>query len=329
MARRRNDIEVEDVTSTSQYDGLQVLKDAHSLPGHYIRTRESLTLVKPYYDSFIVEYDGNNPVNVEYYVGTKSHLTTIGVVGDVSQSLAGTYFIVSGGRKETRYAVYYTVDGNGTAPSLPGVINVEVPISEDDPASIVAYGTELVLNNLGDVFTIRRANAVLEVETQKLGVTNNTIDVGTGFTITNNIGTNELVETVNLTYSSSGFPIWQSQELRDYKYNVYTGRFEVNPDVSVDLTDLGITAENFEINNIDVPVANTPVTINIPNNAKRFEIQATLSNSVVKIIDNTTNDSFTLRYGTSKIFENLNSNNISFNVETSKDSNTIELIVWT
>lgn len=325
MVRKRNDINVEDVSGTSQYDGLQVLKDAHSLPGHYIRTKESVTLVSAYFDSFNVEYENDKPVEVKYYAGTKAHLTTIGFVGDTSSSLAGTYFIISSGRKDVRYAVYYTVDAVGAAPNVPGTVNLEVPISENDDASIVAYATEIVLKSVGEVFNISRKNSVLEIETVKLGVTNNTLDVGTGFTISNDVGESELVETVNISYSTSGFPIWQSQELIDYKYNVYTGRFEVNPDITV---ELDITAESFTINNISAPTADTPVTINIPDNTKRFELQATIPNSVVTIIDTNTNDEFTLRYGTSKIFDNLDSNNLTFDVKTSKDSNTIELILW-
>ena len=158
MVRKRNDINVEDVSGTSQYDGLQVLKDAHSLPGHYIRTKESLTLVSAYFDSFNVEYEDENPVEVKYYAGTKAHLTTIGFVGDLSSSLAGTYFIISSGRKDVRYAVYYTVDAVGAAPNVPGTVDLEVPISENDDASIVAYATEMVLKSVGDVFNIARKN---------------------------------------------------------------------------------------------------------------------------------------------------------------------------
>lgn len=228
MAKKRNDIEVEDVTGTSQYDGLQVLKDAHSLPGHYIRTRESLTLVKSYFDSFTVQYEANNPVEVCYFAGTKAHLTTIGIVGDVNSSLASTYFIITSGRKEVRYAVYFKVNGVGTAPSVAGTTNVEVNINENDPAAVVALAVELALANLGNVFKIIRENAVLSVTTVKLGVTNNTLDVGTGFTISNTVGESEQVEKVYLTYSSDGNPIFQGEELVDYKYNIYTGRFELN-----------------------------------------------------------------------------------------------------
>lgn len=226
MTRKKNDIEVENVTGTSQYDGMQVLKDAHSLPGHYIRTKESLTLVQSYFDSFTVTYNSNNqPEEVCYFAGTKPHLTTIGVIGDTNFSLAGSYIIISSGRKESRYAPYFVVDGIGNPPNITGVINLPVNIQENDDARIVAFALQSVLESINSAFKVVRSNAVLEVTTTKLGVTNNTIDGGTSFVINNQAGDREEVERIKLTYSSEGNPIWQSQELKDYTYNIYNGKF--------------------------------------------------------------------------------------------------------
>lgn len=240
---KRNDIDVEDVTSTSQYDGMQVLKDAHSLPGHYIRTKESLTLVQSYFDDFTVTYNANGkPEEACYFAGTKPHLTTIGVLGDTNFSLAGTYIIISSGRKEARYAPYFVVDGVGNPPSITGVINIPVAIQENDDSRIVAFALEAVLKSINNEFKVVRRQSVLEVTTSKLGVTNNTIDGGTSFLIQNEAGTREEVGKVKLTYSAEGNPIWQSQELIGYVYNIYTGRFEqkkpvVNPDGSLNIVE--------------------------------------------------------------------------------------------
>lgn len=222
----KNNTDVEDISKTSQYDGQQVLKDAHSLPGHYIRTKESLTLVRSYFDAFTVSYNSNGqPEEVRYFAGTKAHLTTIGVIGDTNFSLAGSYIIISSGRKEARYAPYFTVDGNGTAPNITGVINIEVPIQENDGPQVVAFALEQAIKSINNAFTVKRENAVLEITTSKLGITNNTIDGGTSFLITNEAGDREEVEKVKFTYSADGNPIWQSQELKDYTYNIYNGRF--------------------------------------------------------------------------------------------------------
>lgn len=226
MTRKRNDIEVEDVTGTSQYDGMQVLKDAHSLPGHYIRTRESLTLVKPHFDTFNVTYDSSdNPVEVTYFAGTKAHVSTIGFIADSNGDKAGGYVLLTSGRGQLRYALYMTVDGVGNPPNLEGVANVEIPLVLNDSANVIAAAYDMAIKNIGG-FSVSRSNAVVEVTTNELGITNNTLEVGTGFIVSNEAGENTEVAKVNLNYSSSGNPIWQSNELKGYRYNIYTGQFE-------------------------------------------------------------------------------------------------------
>lgn len=221
---KKNDINVEDVTSTSQYDGMQVLKDVHSLPGHYIRTKDSLSLVQPYFDDFTVVFDeNNNPTEIKYFAGTKSHITEIGCLADNNSNLAGTYVLISSGRKERRYALYITVDGVGTPPNLAGVINLEVSISANDSSQIVALALKQTIDSIGS-FKTKLENSVVTATTVELGVTNNTIDVGTSFIINNTSGERIQVEEVLLQYSTSGNPIWQSQEFVGYKYNIYTGK---------------------------------------------------------------------------------------------------------
>jgi hypothetical protein len=226
MARKRNDIEVEDVTGTSQYDGMQVLKDAHSLPGHYIRTKESLTLVKANYDTFDVTYNSSdNPTQITYFAGTKPHVTTIGFTGDSNGDKASGYVLLSSGRNKVKYALYMTVDNIGTPPSLEGVINIEVPLLLNDSANIVAAAYDNAISSIGS-FSVSRSNAVLEISTKELGISNNTSEVGTGFIIQNTSGEQQEVEKVTLTYGSNNDPIWQGQELKGHRYNVYKGMFE-------------------------------------------------------------------------------------------------------
>lgn len=229
---------VEDVKGTSQYDGQQVLKDVHSLPGHYLRTRDAFAVVTSYFDSFNVDYNTDgNPSVIQYYVGISAHLTTIGVLSDENSSLAGTGFILSSGRKEKRYAVYYTVGGVGTPPSLEGVVNLEVPLEPNDTAQIIALATKAALDSTGD-FTTTRSNSVLEIEACKLGVTNNTIGINTNFLIQNLAGSDKKVDNVCLTYSQEGHPIWQGQELKNHRYNVYTAKFEVDADLRTEIGSL-------------------------------------------------------------------------------------------
>lgn len=230
---------VDDLDKLSQYDGQQVLKDVHSLPGKYLRTRDSFSLVKSHFDSFKVEYDSNNnPVVIQYLVGITPHLTTIGFISDVNSSLAGTGFIISTARMEKRYAIYYTVSGQGQAPSIAGVENIEVPLEINDTGSIVALATKMAIDSIGS-FKSNVSNTVLEIKTDKLGETNNTILLPSSpFLVQNESGEFEEVEEVNITYSDSGFPIWQGQELKGHKYNIYTAKFETAVGSEASYTDV-------------------------------------------------------------------------------------------
>jgi hypothetical protein len=227
---------VEDVEGTSQYDGQQVLKDVHSLPGHYLRTKDAFSLVTAHFDSFQVTYDSNNnPTFISYLVGITPHLTTIGLSGDVNGSLQDTGFIISSSKKEKRFAIYYTVSGQGSAPSMDGVTNIEVPLELDDSGQIVALATKLALEKTCE-FDIKTFNSVLEIKTKELGITNNTILLpNSSFLIQNTSGEVEKVEEVNISYSDSGYPIWQGQELKEHKYNIYTAKFET---LVADYTDV-------------------------------------------------------------------------------------------
>lgn len=218
---------VEDVEGVSQYDGMQVLKDVHSLPGHYLRTKDAFSLVKGHFDYFKVEYDdSNNPIIIQYLVGITPHLTTIGLTANTGSALAGTGFIIASSRMEKRYAIYYTVDGQGDAPNIAGVQNIEVALEDGDSANIVALASKLAIDSIGE-FKTKVSNSVLEIETLKLGETYNTILLpASPFMVQNTEGGFEQIEQINIAYSESGNPIWQGQELKGHKYNIYTAKFE-------------------------------------------------------------------------------------------------------
>lgn len=224
---KKGTVLVEKLSNSSQYDSEKILKDVHSLPGHFLRFRDALTLVKTHFDSFTVSYNADDkPENIEYYVGIEPHLTTIGITQDVNYSLAGLGFILTSARKEKRYALYYTVSGVGNAPNISNVENIEIPIEANDSSYIVALATKTVLDTIED-FKVNQFNSVLEIKTAGLGETNNTISFGSlPFLIQNTKGENELIRSVEINYSESGDPIWDGQELKGYIYNIYYARFE-------------------------------------------------------------------------------------------------------
>ena len=268
--KKLNNVSVEDSEALSQYNPDQVIRDVHSLPGHYLRTKESLTVVDNHFDTLSVTYDGNNnPTQVCYYAGTSPYKSTIGFIADNSGSLDGTYFLISAGRKKKRYAIVYNVNSSGNVPSLVGIENIVVDIQINDAAPIVGYATELALSSYNDIFNVKRRNSVLELTTIDVGETDDTIDVSTGFIISNLQGTSELVDKVDLTYSGLN-PIWQGQELKNYKYNVYTGRFESKEEIAVDLGPL--ISKDPTIYNVDMPFAGIEYSLALPLDTKRFQL---------------------------------------------------------
>ncbi len=228
MSKKNNNV-IEDISSLSQLGGDAVLRDSHSFPGHYVRTRESLTVVKDFYDSFEINYDVNNlPIQVSYYVGTAAHVTTLACKDDVAGSLNDTYFFLYASQSNARFYIWYNVDGTGTDPLIANSTGIEVPISVGDPKGIVANATQLILNmsTYSPYFNITRSSSILTIANLNNGPISDTVDVSTGFIINNEEGAKELVQKVDLTYNGAN-PIFNGQELKGYVYNAYTSRFEL------------------------------------------------------------------------------------------------------
>jgi len=327
--KKLNNVSVEDSEALSQYNPDQVIKDVHSLPGHYLRTKESLTVVDNHFDMFSATYDGNNnPTEICYFAGVTPYISTIGFSADVSGSLDGTYFLISAGRSKKRYAIVYNVNSSGNVPSLVGIENVIVDIQTNDPAAIVAYATELAISNLNKIFSVKRRNAVLELTTIDIGETDDTIDVSTGFIFTNTLGTNELTDKVYLTYSGVN-PIWQGQELKGYKYNIYTGRFETVEEVTVDLGPL--ISKDPVIYNVDMVVSGQEYSQVLPVDTKRFQIGIRDSLSKYTISYQSAGAVFTYERGV--VYEEnglkLDSSTNTIYFKGFKDNLVMEIITWT
>lgn len=328
MADRKNNNVVEDIHSLSQLGGDAVLRDSHSYPGHYIRTRESLTVVTEYFDTFEIEYNADDlPTQVCYYAGTRPHLTTIAFSSDNAGSLNNTYFFLYASQSNTRFHVWYNVDGLGTDPNPGNSIGIEVPLSSNDPAAIVANATQLVLQMsvYKTYFTLTRSGNVVKIQNDKNGIIDDTMDVDTSFVFTNEQGDRELVQKVNLSYNGRN-PIYNGQELIDYVYNIYTGRFDKNPEIAVDV-ELEITAESFLVTNGTTGVAGAELAIPIPDGTKRFLLKAA-NLTTLSVSYTSGGDSFTIPSGANWTEEGLKTVGVTIYVSASKDNQDLELITW-
>lgn len=328
MADRKNNNVVEDLKSLSQLGGDGALRDSHSYPGHYIRTKESLTVVRDFYDSFDIEYNVDNlPTQVCYYAGTAPHLTTIACKSDVLFSLQSTYFFMYAAQANTKFYVWYNVDGLGVDPAISGSIGIEVPIMSNDDKTIVANATQLILNLSAykTYFNVTRVGSILTITNLNFGPISDTIDNNTTFVFGNVQGERELTQKINLTYVGRN-PVYNGQELIEYSYNVYTGRFEKNPEISATV-DLDL-ASTFAVTNISAPTAGIETAVAIPDGTKRFSIKAKQGNTKMEISNTSGGSKFTVGYGTSYTVNEVKTVGVTVYVTLSRDTRTLELLTW-
>lgn len=220
---------IENVGNLSQLDFGGVLKDVHSFPGHYLRTRDALTLVKSHYDYLTATYNGNLPTQVKYYVGLKSQVTKIQTIADNANSLNNKYFYIYEGRSSRRFYVWFNVNGLGIDPQIADATAIQINIDTNDSSEVVALAIKLTLNSndFKEYFTTTISGSIVEITANKTGETTDSIDVNTGFTISNSPGESSLIQTVDIKYSGAN-PLFEGQVLKNYYFDVFKGCFEKN-----------------------------------------------------------------------------------------------------
>ena len=276
-----NTSRIEDVEKLSQLDFGGVLRDAHSYPGHYLRVRDALTLVKDHYDYLTATYSGNNPTQVKYYVGTSYHESKIQVTSDVAGSLNNTYFFIYEGRSERKFHVWFNVGGAGIDPTPSNSTGIEISIATNEAAGVIVYAIELVINSTlyKEYFNARRSNTSISIIANKIGLTADSIDVSTGFTILNIPGSSYLSQVVDIEYDGVD-PLFDGQVLKGYYYDIYSGGFKKSVEVPSATADNATIAT---IANIAVVLANTEYSYTFPTGTKNFLLRDRDSDSKLRI----------------------------------------------
>lgn len=221
------------IKNSSFYDSGQIFKEVHDLHGKTLRVSDSRSVVGQFFTHFKVEYTINNlPSRVTYYRGTLPHRTSIGCISDVDGSLNETYVLIYSAPDDKKYHLWFNVDDTGTAPVVENSTPIEIPINANDDALVIAMAISLVINSMyKSEFTVSRNNSVVDISTVGLGVTTNSSDVGTGFSIVNTSGTQEQISDIKIQYDGSN-PIYKGQILKNYIFNVFSGQFELKEDLS-------------------------------------------------------------------------------------------------
>lgn len=332
--KKPNTVRIEDVEQLTQLDFGGVIKDVHSYPGHYLRTRDGLTLVKDHYDYLTATYDGNsNPTQVKYYVGTSYHETAIGMIADVAGSLNNKYFFIYEGRSQRKFHVWYNVAGAGVDPAPSNSTGIEVNIATNEAPAVISYATELVINSTlyREYFNARRSGTSLMIAANKIGATADSIDVNTGFSILNTPGSSYLSKVVDIEYSGVD-PLFDGQVLIGYYYDIYSGSFKKSVDVNTSFDSGLATTPN--VQNIPAPLASTEYSFVLPANTNRFEIRSRDSKAKVQIshtLGASGTTYFTIERGCSYrqeelLLTDINSRTIYF--QTTSAANVLEVIAW-
>jgi hypothetical protein len=330
MVTKINNNRIEDVDNLSQLDYGGVIKDVHSFPGHYLRVRDALTVVKQHYDYLTATYSGNLPTQVKYYVGLSPHETRIQCLSDTAGSLNNKYFFVYEGRSNRKFHVWYNVNGAGTDPAPPNSTGIEVAISTGDAAGIVSYASELVINStlFREYFTAKRAGAMLYITANKAGVTSDSLDVDTGFTLLNQQGVSQLVQTVDIEYDGAD-PLFESQVLKGYYYDIYSGSYRKNVDVPSATADNATVAT---IANVAVTLANTEYSYTFPTGTKNFLLRDRDADSKLRIayaLGDTGTTYFTNYPGNIYTSDNLaTTSGFTIYFRSNKANRVIEILSW-
>lgn len=219
---------------SSQMDPGGVAKNVHDYWGQSIRTLDSRSVVNSYYSHFTATYDvNNNPTLVSYFLGTKAQVVAVGCVADVNGSLSGKYFTIYSAPDDQPYYVWFNVDGGSVNPAVSGAVGIEVPISENDSAQVIAATLNFVINSLfKSKFSSTRLNAVVTIQTVLEGLVTSATDTNTGFVLQTTPGEEQLVSNLTISYSGTD-PIYQGQVLKGYYFDIYGGKFLKTPPITV------------------------------------------------------------------------------------------------
>lgn len=218
----------------SQYNSDLIAKEVHDFHGQSIRVSDTRSVISSYYTHFRAEYNlDNQPIQVSYFRGSESHKTTLGCVSDAAGSLQNTYVMLYSAPDNKPFHIWFNVDDLGSDPAPEGSTPIEIQINSNDQASVIAMAISLTLNTLfKDDFTATRMNSVIDIKTTGLGLVTSSSNFGTGFTINNASGAQELVGFIEIDYDNSN-PVYKGQTLKNYRFNLFTGQFEHREEATV------------------------------------------------------------------------------------------------
>lgn len=322
-----------DDNQASQYDSSLIAKEVHDFFGKAIRTVDARSVVGKYFTHFRATYNvSNKPTNVKYYRGLKAHITSITTTS--AATLDGKFFVIRSAPDNQLYVIWYNVDGTSVSPVIANAKYIEVQVTSTDTAQLVALATELTVNSIyGTVFSAQRNGAVVEIGTVGLGEVDSSLDINTGFILSEVTGSQELVSEITIIYSGAD-PYYEGQLLRGYSFDIYSGKFVKNAEVSLgDLTVDVPRASEPSIQNVVMPLADTEYSIELPENTFKFLLKVRDAQGKLKlswVAGESSTNYITLGLGViySEDSLKLKDGSRTLYVQSTKPGLTIEVLSW-
>lgn len=279
----------------SQYNAETVLKESADQHGKSLRTIDTRSVVGQFYTHFRATYNNdNNITNVTYYRGISAHQT--GVYAQPASNLGGKYFEIFSAPDQNKYVVWFNVDSLNTPPVVPNAYDyIEVPVLSSDSSTIVARAIELKTNtSYSNLFTVNRSSTVnyVEILTVGLGETENSTSGDSPILIENINGEQVIVQELTIDYNGVN-PIYQGQELIDYTFDVYSGKFVKNPEVTIQNVQIAVELDKNEdsvtVFQTDHDNLNVNANLQVNNtDISSTNLLPTYSPSVVSTLNSTT-----------------------------------------
>jgi hypothetical protein len=275
----------------------------------------------------VLTYNASDSVtNAKFYLGELPEERHVTFTADSGGSLNNTYFTLYAENDEALYHVWYNVSGGGVDPAPSDSCGIEIPIETNDAAAIVKLATQRCLEKFPDFAVKELAPDKLRIRNSRNGVATDTADVGTGFTITTDQqGTEKLIKSVDVPFDGKTRYIYNTQEKRFENFPITTTDVTISGEVDIQ------NPNTMEMINTTIALKNTEVSINLPDDTKRYEISIRNSAKVqLAFVAGQTNTNFrTIFAGNDWNSGDIDiPNSTTIYVRSNKDNTIIETTVW-
>lgn len=313
----------------SQFGMGNVIRASFSELQSALRVTNTNALLRDAYTHFVQELDeNNNPTKIEYYQASKAVIDEVFFANDVSGGLEGKYILLQEFISKREIALYITVDGVGTAPSV-GDLQVPVNISENDPASIVRLA---FINALApyESFQVERVgkytDTSIKITYLQFGESEAIDLTDTGFTVTRlQSGDSFKVGEVIIEYDENQNPIWDGNLLKGMVYNAFTGEFEASGGDTKD------SAQELEIINLNMSLRDIEYTLNVPDNTKKITMRSRNKKANIQLSEvegNSNLNYITIKRGGTLSEDGISLQGKSLYLVSDEDDTVLEVMVW-